>query len=187
MFHSVPQSIIIHTNNYIQRNGTEQEYPKLLSASRSKLKTKCESNVPSCMYLMNSSACPQVRRYVYLCVCLSVFLSDYTYVCMYVCMYVLLTRYMSFSCILNKTGCVLAFINLVPFRSAKYNYPYRLLYSTERNKNIQNYLLVSTVQVKVYCNYSCLNMDQKPMFSQVILHEIHFCTLLIRVVTIRLG
>ena len=30
-FRSVPQNIIIHTDNYIQRNGTEQEYPELLA------------------------------------------------------------------------------------------------------------------------------------------------------------
>ena len=49
LFRSVPQNIIIHTDNYIQRNGTELDYPELLaglhdlellSASRSKLKNK---------------------------------------------------------------------------------------------------------------------------------------------------
>ena len=31
LFRSVPQNIIIRTDNYIQRNGTEQEYPELLA------------------------------------------------------------------------------------------------------------------------------------------------------------
>ena len=31
LFRSVPQNIIIHTDNYIQRNGTEQEYQELLA------------------------------------------------------------------------------------------------------------------------------------------------------------
>ena len=31
LFRSVPQNIIIHTDNFIQRNGTEQEYPELLA------------------------------------------------------------------------------------------------------------------------------------------------------------
>ena len=31
LFRPVPQNIIIHTDNYIQRNGTEQEYQELLA------------------------------------------------------------------------------------------------------------------------------------------------------------
>ena len=31
LFHPVPQSTIIHAVNYIQRNGTEQNYPELLA------------------------------------------------------------------------------------------------------------------------------------------------------------
>ena len=31
LFRSVPQSIVIHTDNYIQRNGTEPKYPELLA------------------------------------------------------------------------------------------------------------------------------------------------------------
>ena len=101
-----------------------------------------------------------VRMFISVCICLSSSLTTRMYVCMYVCMYTPCLSSWTGTChlvVFEWKWMCLAFIKhlLTLFRSVPQSII--IIFSgTERNMNIQNNLLVSTistVQGKVYCNY----------------------------------
>ena len=77
-FRSVPQSIIIHTNNYILRNGTEQEYLNCFQfpEASSKEKVLGSQTFPDVCVCTAPLVRRFVRMFIYVCVCLGYFMNN---------------------------------------------------------------------------------------------------------------